>query len=642
MEPPPAAVKGRHPGNALQGFPEPAPSAIAAAADADSYLAELQSWAEREARAVEGGGTWLLDELAEDDRRHPPPRHDDGQAEPWDEQKPKDYGRATGESPDAGGGAALLSMRAVISTAGPQPLAPQRSPALLSAARRYLNAAVRVDQAHEIAEQLLRERATNTADSWSVAGHRRRVKLLARADATHSRRLKVRECITGKLCVPVLVCNRCGGTKLGGAMTCNSRCCPRCVGKLRRANQAKVHDLLQLVDERRSQVARLPARWRFLTLTLPSLAEFEPMRRWLGSCWGELLRTRLWRDRDPACVMALESTHTRAGWHVHLHASVDEFLPRLQLVRQWQRIAWRLVVKDAERDQRQLRTRGDRDDVQRALPLARTLRRLERCTPQTWEQLRDLVAWSQLRGATGDARREVRRCQRIVARLPQLCARVHTMTGAIDVRDLAADAVFAMHKRSDRRTRTVARWQLRRLLHLLPRDGAQDIRDATGTREQMVFELAKYSAKDLGGAAVESEGEWGVFGTPARGAEFLLGSFRWRTLRSYGDAYRAELREIKEPAECPCCSEPMQHLRTVLYSQAEFAVAVAIERKRMNQLRAPPKLRSLDQLRPEPRATVQVSPPPAHEHQAMPPGRLRDLVGFWRALGTVALSQLRS
>jgi len=86
----------------------------------------------------------------------------------------------------------------------------------------------------------------------------------------------------------------------------------------------------------------------------------------------------------------------------------------------------------------------------------------------------------------------------------------------------------------------------------------------------------------------------------------------------------------------------MQHLRTVLYSQAEFAVAVAIERKRMNQLRAPPKLRSLDQLRPEPRATVQVSPPPAHEHQAMPPGRLRDLVGFWRALGTVALSQLRS
>jgi len=626
----------------LLGFPEPAASPIAAAADSDTYLAELQSWAEREARAVEGGGTWLLDELAEDDRRHPPPRHDDG-PEPWESDRPGSavlgHEQQPNESPAAGGGAALLSMRAVKSAAGPQVFAGQRSDHVWSAARRYLNAAVRVDQAHEIALQILRERAANADDGWSVAGHRRRLALLARIDATQARRIKIRQCVTGKLCVPVLVCNRCGGTKLGGAMSCNSRCCPRCVGKLRRANQAKVHDILALVDERRSQVARLPARWRFLTLTLPSLAEFEPMRRWLGRCWGELLRTRLWRDRDPACVMAMESTHTKAGWHVHVHSVVDEFLPRVQLVRAWQRIAWRLVVKDAalqlvpHQQQRQLRTRGDRDDVAAALVVARTLQRLERIAPQTWDTVRDLVDAA----AAGD-----RGAQRKVARLQLLCGRVHTSTGAIDLRDLVADAVRAVHRRSDRRTATVARWQLRRLLHLLPRAGAQDIRDGHGSREAMVAELAKYAAKDLGGAAVESEGEWGVAGTPQRLAEFLLGSFRWRTLRSYGDAYRAELREIKEPAECPCCSEPMQHLRTVLYSQAEYAVAVAIERKRMNQLRAPPKLRSLDQLRPEPRATVQVSPPPAHEHQAMPPGRLRDLVGFWRALGTVALSQLRS
>jgi len=142
-------------------------------------------------------------------------------------------------------------------------------------------------------------------------------------------------CMSGEVGVPVFACAAGCGERQGVPMGCNARLCPRCVRKLRRANQAKIIDLLLAVDHLRARQHRGPARWRFVTLTIRSRDAFLPMRRELAAAWGRLLRRKFWRQRVRACVACFETTHTKAGWHVHVHALVDAFLPRAALVRAW-------------------------------------------------------------------------------------------------------------------------------------------------------------------------------------------------------------------------------------------------------------------------------------------------------------------
>lgn len=88
----------------------------------------------------------------------------------------------------------------------------------------------------------------------------------------------------------------------------------------------------------------------------------------------------------------------------------------------------------------------------------------------------------------------------------------------------------------------------------------QHISLPTGTRKAIAHELAKYAAKDLGGAtSPDPDDPWGVAGTPHRLAEFYMGSMRWRTLRTYGDAFRAaafiEDSKIQASMLCECCGQ---------------------------------------------------------------------------------------
>lgn len=573
----PLAAAGKH------EAPVSAPSAVGDADGHLAYLAALEDWAEREAR---GDGPWLVDELARDgeDRRFPPAPEQvpgiDGPAIP--ERAPNTTGGTAGpdEAPKARTiGRAPVSMGEVKSTA-----------------RRYVLAAARVDEAYGLLETRLRDDAGRAG--WSMREQVRAAAMLRRADATAGRRVKVRRCVVGDVQVPTFRCKCCGQVKLGVPMTCNSRTCPRCIGKLRRANQAKVHELLERVDERRARptpwprylgtcsgelrrqqgrlcwhpmrLARQAARWRFLTLTLPSLPDFEPMRRHIAAAWSQLMRTRTWRDRVTACVVAFESTHTRAGWHVHLHAIVDAWLPLPQIVRQWQKIVARLIERDAL-DARKLWTPriGSGSAGERTRRAWQVLRALERDTPHTWQGVRARAAesadWAAARSS--------------------LIAAGGDRDGIVDLGELVPDALRAVVPGASRAEQIRTRRQVRQWARMLPRARAQDIRATHGTRAEVVRELAKYAAKDLGGAGVENGTTWGVAGTAPRLAEFMAGSFRWRTLRAYGDAYDAELRERKPELSCDDCGSGMEFDRTRIYTPAEWA---AIDRARRQKRAATP------------------------------------------------------
>lgn len=159
-----------------------------------------------------------------------------------------------------------------------------------------------------------------------------------KAAAWKRRRENLLRCTAGDQGAFCFRCFGCGGRKLGQPMGCNARWCPLCCRKLRESNIAHVKELMRAVDERRKFSARAPARWRFVTLTVRSQRDLLQMRKFVAECWSKLTRRKWWRDNVRACITAFEVTHTAAGWHVHIHALVDAFVPRTWLVKTWERI----------------------------------------------------------------------------------------------------------------------------------------------------------------------------------------------------------------------------------------------------------------------------------------------------------------
>lgn len=211
---------------------------------------------------------------------------------------------------------------------------------VISTFARYRTAAARVAEALAVATGTLEAavRAADAAGCWSVAGIGRALKLRAKLLAHEDRRERILRCTTGQVGVPVFRCAAGCGEARGVPMGCNARVCPRCAPKLRRQNERHVLELLDAVDAVRKKRGRGPATWRFVTLTIRSQASFAPMRRAFAKYWGKLIRRAFWRRAVGACVAFFETTHTAAGWHVHLHAIVDGFVDRHALCRHWRQV----------------------------------------------------------------------------------------------------------------------------------------------------------------------------------------------------------------------------------------------------------------------------------------------------------------
>jgi hypothetical protein len=399
-----------------------------------------------------------------------------------------------------------------------------------------------VDFAFGLAEERLQQRLEQL-HGWSADSIRRRAAAEARLEAWRRRRAALRRCLTGDLAVPTWRCD-CGELVRGAPMTCGSRVCPRCVSKLRKRAQAHVMDLLAVVDERRLQQHRRAARWRFVTLTSPSGPLFAPMKAMLGKAWGRLLRRKLWTKNVTAAVVAWETTHTRAGWHVHAHALVDSFLPRPQLVREWQLAVFAEVFADAQDGRRIWKGEPLTQETVRA---CKALLQRGRTLPAIRAGKLDGGGFFELAAAGDFAHVE----------LADLVGKVQLLEVAGKAGELACCSL-----EDDLAPLTCDAYaidQVRQLLAHVPTGVGVHISEPTGSRETIVRELSKYLAKDLAGAPTEEEaGEaalWGVAGTAERLAEFIVGTFRWRALRAYGDCYNAadELEAITCALSCPCC-----------------------------------------------------------------------------------------
>lgn len=578
----------------------------------------LDTWADGVAAAAERAGLGpdgKLDRLARafDDRRHPPTVAGDVGAgaglEPlpgFDADHERDPNERPGTARGTRAGAPLGSIREVISTS-----------------RRYLDAAARCDDAYGVREAKLQQAIEAAGAEWSAAAVVRRGKLEAALQGLQRRRAAMQHCVQGQVAIPRWRCKCCGGLTHGAPMTCNNRHCPRCAPKLRRQAQAKIIDVLELVDRRlhhdagaawpcrvcdleeqadaggrRRPLCAHRARWRLLTLTVPSWSAFLPMRRFLGRCWSNLLRSQsvgmrrtikntradgsvTTRDvgKIGAAVACWETTHTRAGWHVHVHALVDAFLPFQQVRKVWQSIALREFLRDAPFELSSY--------VRRTLEVALQLRK-DAPASQAYDdgQLLELPAFVDKvvfydgvegeggRGPFAAAVAEIRTARTSAggrerfSRAGWLGAEVGP-TGSLRAvgqqeGSPAVAAVFDLARNLEGAKSAglepVAVEQLLRALLLMPEGVGVDLRATGGTRQQMVFELAKYLAKDLAGAQTPDDAsdelqQWGVAGTPERLAEFMAGTFRWRSLRTYGLAFRAagDAERLQQAQQCDSC-----------------------------------------------------------------------------------------
>lgn len=327
-----------------------------------------------------------------------------------------------------------------------------------STSDHYRVAVQRVRDAYAVAEMRLAAAADDAlAGAWSVHDLARAAKATRRLAAQRRRTESLEQCVRGRWWIHRFQCRGCGQVHDGPPLTCNQRTCPACVPKLRAQNIAHVLELLEGVDQVRQQKGMRVPRWRFLTLTIKSFDEFLPMRRFMAKAWGKLIRHKFWTKNVGACVAVWETTHTAAGWHVHVHALIDAYLPRDVVVR----------------------------------------------------------AWGKVTEGLGEA--------------------------------------VGVH-----------------------------LSEPKGGRKQIARELAKYVAKDLGGACSEQTAAWGVAGNPWRLAEFLDGSFRWRTLRTYGDCYdAAERLQAKGTLTCESCAGSMDYLESVWLTDDQVAALRSARRARV-------------------------------------------------------------
>jgi hypothetical protein len=537
------------------------------------------AWLELEAVAIDGQrAAWAPGDVARqvDDRRAPPlpptiPA-------PWDELPPAVAEWASFEPQTRGQNPTCAEAQDVLpgastGTPGTRPLGSRRE--VISTLDRYLLALQRVDDAYGVLEEQLQASIDALAGAWSAAGVQRCDAVRTRLEATRRRRESARRCMLGDQQLTRFLCQCCGSLQYGPPAGCNSRTCPRCVRKLRREQMGRIGRILDAVAERRQTAGQRLPRWRFLTLTAPSWSQFRPMRQFLASAWGRVLRSRVWTDAVGAAVVAWECTHTAAGWHVHLHGAIDAWVERRGLARAWQSAQLAEYAGAAARGEYlpgAPKRVADALDAVRAMPVARRRGIIAATTAAT----RAAAAWNLELAQVlyPDPNRELPEPPR---------ERDHRLLGEDERERIRRKA---RRRWQDMCTAMLASsWlpTLRELLSGCSTPAGVSIKELA-TTAALVSELAKYMGKDLGGVQCEDTGEWGVAGTADRLAEFIGGTWRWRTLRTYGDAFDRD--EAAGTLSCDSCGEDRMTFDGVSWVSAEVAARVEREQAERRQLRA--------------------------------------------------------
>lgn len=133
-------------------------------------------------------------------------------------------------------------------------------------------------------------------------------------------------------------CSGCGHS-VAVPVRCHKRFCPICArGSAYRARRR----LNWLV----AKIPKAPGQnWKFLTLTIRSQRDLEPMIQHLLHSFRKMRSRKLWKSHVTGGMYTLEVTHSEKGWHAHLHIlAMMNYFPQFVLSKLWNTISGSPIV----------------------------------------------------------------------------------------------------------------------------------------------------------------------------------------------------------------------------------------------------------------------------------------------------------
>lgn len=115
---------------------------------------------------------------------------------------------------------------------------------------------------------------------------------------------------------------------------CGNRFCPICGARRRRACREKLDHVVKSIN------SPPDTRLRFITLTIPNVADPALGVRTLIDSFRRLRQRNFWKSRVDGGVFVLELTGAPGNWNVHIHALVSSrWIPVKELSRHWSKVS---------------------------------------------------------------------------------------------------------------------------------------------------------------------------------------------------------------------------------------------------------------------------------------------------------------
>jgi hypothetical protein len=134
------------------------------------------------------------------------------------------------------------------------------------------------------------------------------------------------------------VCGSCGN-EITVPICCGNRFCHVC----NKGKQARARKKLALFFAQTKP--KHGYRWRFITLTVPSVCDAHEGVKNIQSAFRKFRQSQLWKLNVEGGISVIEITGKPGRWHVHLHIVVSSnYIPQKQLSKTWFRFSTGPIV----------------------------------------------------------------------------------------------------------------------------------------------------------------------------------------------------------------------------------------------------------------------------------------------------------
>jgi len=135
-----------------------------------------------------------------------------------------------------------------------------------------------------------------------------------------------------------LICSKCGQIH-DVPLFCGDRFCPVCSAPRRARFRRRVQYIVGHIKNRDGY------RWRFITLTIPNVANPSEGLNAVFASFRKLRQRKAWKARVFGGVAGAEVTYNGTAYHVHLHAIVfSRWFPQTDLCKLWRSVSAGKIV----------------------------------------------------------------------------------------------------------------------------------------------------------------------------------------------------------------------------------------------------------------------------------------------------------